>query len=136
MSTKGRSGKPSGKRNGEIPLMLNTNNRKFKEFMRETIREEVKKLIQTDFKDSEGTNQVVILNNPPEELTPRELEVMNLLIKNYNNRQIAVKLGLKTDTVKIHVKNIIRKSGVKSRWQARDLHLKLHPEAGTGDKEK
>ncbi len=141
MSTERSSGKPARKRNGDIPLILNLNNRKFREFIcesiRDTVREEIIKFfVQFSSKFSEGTSPVVVLNNIHEELTPRETEVMVLLIKNYNNRQIAAKLGLKIDTVKIHVKNIIRKSGCNSRWQARDLYLKLHPEAGNEDKEK
>lgn len=149
MSTKRSPGKQDRTRNGDIPLMLNTNNRKFKnlirdnvrenitENIRETVREEVKKIIdQIDFKDSDGTNHVVILNNLNEELTLREKEVMHLLLKNYSNRQISIELGRKIETIKVHVKNIIKKSGCKSRWEARDLYLKLHPEAKNEDKEK
>lgn len=139
MSTERNSGKPARKRNGDIPLILNLNNRKFREFIcaniRDIVREEIKKFFdQFSSTFSEGTSPVVVLNNMHEELTLRETEVMDLLIKNYNNRQIAAKLGRKIDTIKIHIKNIIRKSGCRSRWQARDLYLKLHPEAGNEDK--
>lgn len=139
MSTERNSGKPARKRNGDIPLILNLNKRKFREFIsaniRDIVRQEIKKFFdQFSSTFSEGTSLVVVLNNIHEELTPRETEVMDLLIKNYNNRQIAAKLGLKIDTIKSHIKNIIRKSGCKSRWQARDLYLKHHPEAGNEDK--
>ena len=79
---------------------------------------------------------LVILNNINEELTPREEEIIDLLIKNYSDRGIATKLGLGIYTIKNHMKNIRRKLSVKSRWQARDAYLKLHPEAGNEDKVK
>lgn len=57
---------------------------------------------------------------PPDEdsLTPREQEVMDLLIQGASNREIADRLFLSDKTVKQHMSKILRKLGVRSRSQA------------------
>lgn len=47
-------------------------------------------------------------------LTPRELEVLNLIAKELSNRQIADHLFISERTVESHRKNIFRKTGAKS----------------------
>jgi DNA-binding NarL/FixJ family response regulator len=55
---------------------------------------------------------------PPEELTPRELEVLKLLIEGQTNPQIAQALSISRATAKVHVEHIIHKLGVSDRTQA------------------
>jgi DNA-binding NarL/FixJ family response regulator len=69
----------------------------------------------------------------PEELTPREAEVLRLLAQGRTNPQIAHDLAVSRGTVKIHVQNIISKLGVSDRTQAavRAIELGLlEPELG------
>ena len=47
-------------------------------------------------------------------LTPRELEVLNLIAKEYPNKQIASSLFISERTVESHRKNIFRKTGTKT----------------------
>ena len=54
----------------------------------------------------------------PEELTPRETEVLKLLAQGWTNPRIAEHLAISRGTVKIHVQNIISKLGVSDRTQA------------------
>ncbi len=54
----------------------------------------------------------------PERLTPREREVLALIVEGQTNREIAAKLSLSVGTVKIHVEHIIAKLGVADRTQA------------------
>lgn len=54
----------------------------------------------------------------PEELTPRETEVLKLLAQGLANKEIAQELGIGEKTVKTHVSNILSKLGVLSRTQA------------------
>lgn len=51
-------------------------------------------------------------------LTPREKEVLGLLVKGESNREIAQHLYLSDKTVKQHMTKILRKLGVRSRSQA------------------
>jgi DNA-binding NarL/FixJ family response regulator len=50
------------------------------------------------------------------QLTPRELEVADLVEKGMRNRDIARHLGIQTGTVKIHLKHIFEKTGVRGRY--------------------
>jgi len=52
------------------------------------------------------------------QLSPRELEVLQLLATGLSNKEIATRLGVVVGTVKIHVANIFAKLGVSDRTQA------------------
>jgi len=49
-------------------------------------------------------------------LTARELQVMELVERGMKNKEIAIALGIQTGTVKIHVKHIFEKTGIRSRY--------------------
>jgi len=51
-------------------------------------------------------------------LTPREWEVLKLLLEGLTNEQIADRLGVTHDTAKYHVSQILGKLGVESRQEA------------------
>jgi two-component system nitrate/nitrite response regulator NarL len=53
-----------------------------------------------------------------EELTPRELEVLQLLAEGLPNKTIAYRLDISEHTVKFHVNAILGKLGVQSRTEA------------------
>ena len=53
-----------------------------------------------------------------EPLTPRELEVFELLAKGLGNRDIAMALGVSTHTAKFHVAQILEKTGAATRTEA------------------
>jgi len=65
----------------------------------------------------------------PEELTPREVEVLGLLARGKTNPQIAQDLAISRGTAKIHVQHIIAKLGASDRTQAavRAIELGLPP---------
>lgn len=52
------------------------------------------------------------------DLTPREIEVLELLVKGLNNAQIAATLDISPATAKAHVSNILSKLGASSRAEA------------------
>jgi DNA-binding NarL/FixJ family response regulator len=52
------------------------------------------------------------------ELSPRELEVLLLIVKGQSNKEIASTLNLAENTVKNHVKMILEKLSVQDRTQA------------------
>lgn len=51
-------------------------------------------------------------------LTPRELQVVRLIVIGYSNSQIAEALYIAFSTAKAHVQSILDKLGVKNRVQA------------------
>lgn len=53
-----------------------------------------------------------------EELSQREVDVIKLMSRGYNNRQIADILFISEHTVKVHIRNIFRKIGVVDRTNA------------------
>jgi DNA-binding NarL/FixJ family response regulator len=53
-----------------------------------------------------------------EELSQREVDVIKLMTRGYNNRQIAEILFISEHTVKVHIRNIFRKIGVADRTNA------------------
>lgn len=63
----------------------------------------------------------------PEHLTPRQVEVLHLLMTGATNRQIAAELVITERTAKAHVSHILQKLGVSSRTaavaRARELAL-------------
>ena len=51
-------------------------------------------------------------------LTPREAEVLTLITRGYSNKLIARDLDLTVGTVKVHVKHLLKKLGLKTRVEA------------------
>jgi len=55
---------------------------------------------------------------PRSQLSPRELDVLRLVVHGKRNKEIAVALDISEGTVKIHVSNILTKLGVFDRTEA------------------
>ncbi len=55
---------------------------------------------------------------PDEHLTPRELEVLQLLARGLTNKAIAARLQISEHTVKFHIGSIMGKLGAESRTEA------------------
>jgi len=58
------------------------------------------------------------LESPVESLTPRELEVLEMLAEGLLNKEIADRLHISEHTVKFHVSSIIGKLGASNRTEA------------------
>jgi DNA-binding NarL/FixJ family response regulator len=55
------------------------------------------------------------LSGGPEAYTPREREVLEMLVEGRSNKEIALPLGIEVRTVKAHLGKLMRKAGVQSR---------------------
>jgi len=72
---------------------------------------------------TESDEQHVTLKSLPleigaEPLTKRELEVIEQLVKGHSNKTIAESLHISLNTLKVHIRNLYAKIGVKNRSQA------------------
>jgi DNA-binding NarL/FixJ family response regulator len=67
---------------------------------------------------------------PLESLTARELQVLRHLGSGASNREIAGRLMISEHTVKVHVRNILEKLGLKNRSQA--AHVARRASLGQG----
>jgi two-component system nitrate/nitrite response regulator NarL len=63
------------------------------------------------FRDSSRTDRY-----PRSELTGREQQVLELVEQGFKNKEIANELGIRPGTVKIHLKHIFEKTGVRGRY--------------------
>lgn len=64
---------------------------------------------------SDGEDEAAV---GPNDLTPRQLAVLNCLREGKANKIIAHELGMCESTVKVHVRNILKKLGATNRTQA------------------
>ena len=81
-------------------------------------------------------NPGVRFRGPLDTLTPRQSEVLSLLRLGLTNREIASRLVIEEGTAKVHVRQVLKKLGVRSRTEAAVLATRLareDPDTGTFD---
>ena len=61
--------------------------------------------------------------DPIHALTDREMDVLQLIAKGLSNKQIAAQLFISEETVKVHIRKLLRKLNVHSRVAATVLYL-------------
>lgn len=59
------------------------------------------------------------------DVTPTELQVLQMLAAGKSNNQIREQLGVKLQTVKFHVSNLLEKLGAKNRIEAVNIAKEL-----------
>lgn len=91
----------------------------------EELISKINKALEGELVLSEPLNQIVARSlqtsaskNPIENLTQREFEILRAIAGGNSNKMIANKLGITEGTVKVHVKNMLRKLGLKTRVEA------------------
>jgi two-component system nitrate/nitrite response regulator NarL len=76
-----------------------------------TVAEQRSWMEDTVFRDSARSDRY-----PRSELTAREQQVLELVEQGLKNKEIALDLGIRPGTVKIHLKHIFEKTGVRGRY--------------------
>jgi two-component system nitrate/nitrite response regulator NarP len=61
--------------------------------------------------------------NPLSELTERELDVLQEVARGMSNKLVALALHISEETVKVHIRNLLRKLNVRSRVAATIVYL-------------
>jgi len=72
-------------------------------------------LVLNEFRSLTSEEEVENIYTP---LSPREIEVLELMAAGRTNKEIAVKLDISNQTVKNHISSILRKLAVNDRTQA------------------
>jgi DNA-binding NarL/FixJ family response regulator len=72
-------------------------------------------LVLNEFRSLTSEEEVENIYTP---LSPREIEVLDLVASGRTNKEIAVKLNISNQTVKNHISSILRKLAVNDRTQA------------------
>ncbi len=60
---------------------------------------------------------------PLKKTTPREQEVLQLVLQGHTNKAIAQRLGISDYTARDHVSSLLRKNEVRNRAQLMALHV-------------
>lgn len=73
--------------------------------------------LDTLLRESTASHRAV---SPPlvEALTPREIEVLGMMVEGWGNKEISTRLGISEHTVKFHVASIMGKLNASSRTEA------------------
>ena len=75
---------------------------------------------------SEEIQRQIAIDPPVPELTPRQLDILDSLVQGLSNPDIAKKFGIRRDSVKEHVNNILDKIGAANRTEAVAIALRKH----------
>ena len=99
---------------GDIPMTVQAMKAGAVEFLSKPFRDQelldaIQQALERDLKSREQRAEVEVLRSRFDLLTPREREVMPLLVAGLLNKQIAAELGASETTVKIHKHHVMEK---------------------------
>jgi DNA-binding NarL/FixJ family response regulator len=81
-------------------------------------------LVSTDGSSESGSAATDESDADPDPLTPREIQVLELLAEGLSNKGIAGRLGISDQTVKFHVASLCGKLGARNRTDAVRLAIR------------
>ena len=111
-----------------------------KEVQEQTIQEIMDRTMAGESVYPNSVPEVMFGNAVSTELTDREIEVLKMLVSGLSNQEIAEKLDIREGTVKMHVANLLQKTGYHSRLElavkARHFGLAIEDERGEKENER
>ena len=75
---------------------------------------------------SEDVQKMLRADPPIQNLTERQLQILNSVMRGFTNQDIARQLGIREDSVKEHLYNIFEKIGASNRAEAVAIALRKH----------
>lgn len=97
-----------------------------KPFNNEQLLEQVRRALQRDAENRQSVQRHADLRQRASALTPREREVMAMVVDGRANKVIAIDLSLSERTVEIHRANVMEKMGANSVAHLVKMRLLLH----------
>ncbi|OOF48154.1 response regulator [Rodentibacter trehalosifermentans] len=96
----------------------------------DTLLEQIKDIAQGRVVLSDSIKDLLIERKehrePMDDLTDREKGILSLIATGLSNKQIAGQLFISEETVKVHIRNLLRKLNVHSRVAATVLYFEYH----------
>lgn len=93
----------------------------------DTLLEQIKQIAKGEVVLSDAVKHLLLEHHPSKDpihsLTEREMDVLQLIATGLSNKQIAGQLFISEETVKVHIRNLLRKLNVHSRVAATVLYL-------------
>lgn len=93
----------------------------------DTLLSQFKRIAQGEVILSDSIKDLLLEQHPSQDpinsLTDREMDVLQLIATGLSNKQIASQLFISEETVKVHIRNLLRKLNVHSRVAATVLYL-------------
>jgi two-component system, LuxR family, response regulator FixJ len=118
---------------GDIPMAVQAMKDGAFDFLQKPFRDQdlldrINGALKQDAENRAMVEQQADLKRRAESLTPREREVMTLVVDGKANKVIAIDLGLSERTVEIHRANVMEKMGARSVAHLVKMQLKLSGE--------
>lgn len=92
----------------------------------EELAEAIRKVAGGEQAISEEVALQMKIDPPVPNLTPRQMEILDSMVRGLNNLNIAKQLGIRRDGVKEHVNAILTKIGASNRTEAVAIALRKH----------
>ncbi len=121
---------------GDIPITVRAMKAGASEFLTKPLREQelleaIRKALDRDREALRKRSEATGLRRRYDELTPRERQVMRLVVTGLLNKQVAAELGISEKTVKVHRAQVMQKMHAGSLAELVRMadHLPLPPRA-------
>lgn len=120
---------------GDIPMAVQAMKDGAFDFLQKPFRDQdlidrINAALKQDAENRRNVDRLADLRHRYGTLTPREHEVMALVVDGRANKVIAIDLGLSERTVEIHRANVMEKMGARSVAHLVKMHLTLGEENG------
>lgn len=115
---------------GDIPMAVQAMKDGAFDFLQKPFRDQelldrINAALKLDAENRASEDRLADLKRRQESLTPREREVLALVVDGKANKVIAIDLGLSERTVEIHRANVMEKMGARSVAHLVKMHLML-----------
>jgi len=120
---------------GDVPMAVEAMKRGAMEFIQKPFRDQelldcINSALESSKKHYENRSGQDEFSSHYESLTPRELEILDLIVKGHANKVIAIDLSISQRTVENHRAKIIDKMGARST--ANLIRLMIENQSGSG----